>query len=65
MDHMVIVNEPHLRAVLADFARCYNAERPRRTLYLEAPQPVPRSTGGSIHVRSQPGGLHHTYERAA
>jgi transposase InsO family protein len=65
LDHMVIANEPHLRAVLADFARYYNAERPHRTLYLETPQPVPRSTTGSIHVRSVLGGLHHTYERAA
>jgi hypothetical protein len=65
LDHMVILNEPHLRAVLADVARYANAERPHRTLRLEPPQPLPRSTTGSIRVRPVLGGLHHLYERVA
>ncbi len=65
LDHMVILNEPHLRAVLADFARYYNTERPHRTLHLEPPQPVPRATTGPIHARPVLGGLHHIYDRVA
>jgi transposase InsO family protein len=65
LDHLVIVDQTHLRAVLAEFVRYYNAERPHRTLNLETPMPVARARAGS--VRSQPvlGGLHHTYERVA
>jgi Integrase core domain len=67
LDLMVILSEPHLRAVLAEFVHYYNynAERPHRTLHLEPPQPVPRSPTGSTHARPVLGGLHHIYERAA
>jgi transposase InsO family protein len=65
LDHVIISNEPHRWAVLAEFVRSYNRERPHRTLRLEAPQPVPRSPAGTIRVRPVPGGLRHTYERAA
>lgn len=62
---MLILNELHLRAVLAECARYYNRERPHRTLRLETPQPVIRSPTGTICRRPVLGGLHHTYERAA
>jgi len=65
LDHVVIINEAHLRAVLTGFALFYNQERPHRTLTLETPVPVVRSTGGAVRVRPVLGGLHHVYERAA
>jgi transposase InsO family protein len=65
LDHLVVVNEAHLRAVLAEFGRFYNRERPHRTLRLETPEPVVRPTTGSIRSRLVLGGLHHLYERAA
>ena len=65
LDHMIVVNEAHLRAVLTEFARFYNQERPHRTLSLETPVPAVRATTGSIHTRPVLGGLHHAYERAA
>jgi transposase InsO family protein len=65
LDHLVILNEPHLRAVLADYVRYYNAERPHRTLRLNTPEPVARSATGPVCVRPVLGGLHHIYERAA
>jgi transposase InsO family protein len=65
LDHFVIVNEAHLRAVLTEFVRFYNRERPHRTLRLETPVPIERSTTGAIRARSVLGGLHHAYERAA
>jgi transposase InsO family protein len=65
LDHLVIVNEAHLRGVIAEFAAYYNLERPHRALGLQAPIPSVRPTHGLL--RSQPilGGLHHVYQRAA
>ena len=65
LDQLVVVNERHLRAVLAEFVGYYNAERPHRTLHLETPVPSTRPAAGPIRSRSVLGGLHHTYERAA
>jgi putative transposase len=65
LDHFVIINEAHLRAVLTEFARFYNQERPHRTLTLETPVPVVRATGGAIRASPVLGGLHNVYERAA
>jgi putative transposase len=65
LDHVIILNDSHLRAVLAEFVRCYNRERPHRTPRSETPQPVARPLSGTICMRPALGGLHHTYERAA
>jgi transposase InsO family protein len=65
LDRLIVVNEAHLRAVLAEFARFYNRERPHRTLRLQTPEPVLRCKTGSIRARPVLGGLHHVYERAA
>jgi putative transposase len=65
LDHLVILNEAHLRTVLAEFIRYYNLERPHRTLALETPTPVVRATAGSISSRPVLGGLHRIYERVA
>ena len=65
LDHLVIVNEAHLRAALTEFAGYYNRERPHRALGLETPTPAARPTVGSISSRPVLGGLHHSYQRAA
>jgi integrase-like protein len=65
LDHLIVVNERHLRAVLAEFARYYNAERSHRTLILDTPIPMARAPAGPIRSRPVLGGVHHTYERAA
>jgi putative transposase len=66
LDHMIIVNEQHLRRVLAEYVRHYNRARPHRSLALAAPEglgqrvvppPVCRVVGRPIL-----GGLHHEYE---
>jgi putative transposase len=64
-DHLILLNERHLRAVLAEFVAYYNAARPHRTLDLETPQPARRPRHGPIRASPVLGGLHHTYERAA
>jgi transposase InsO family protein len=68
LDHLVVVNEGHLRAVLGEYAAYYNAERPHRGLHLEPPLVRSRGTStGTGPVRARPvlGGLHHVYQRAA
>ncbi len=64
LDHLIIVNEQHLRAVLTEFVRYYNTERPHRSLLLDTPQPAVRPAAGPVHARPVLGGLHHVYERA-
>jgi hypothetical protein len=54
-----------LAALLADFARFYNSDRPHRTLSLETPLPAVRPAMRPIRARPVLGGLHHTYARAA
>jgi transposase InsO family protein len=65
LDHVIILNEPHLRTVVREFVRYYNDARPHRTLSLETPRPAVRPRAGPIRVRPVLGGLHHAYERAA
>ena len=68
LDHVIVINETHLRAVLGEYVAYYNAERPHRGLHLEPPL-APRGDApahaGPIRARPVLGGLHHVYERAA
>jgi transposase InsO family protein len=65
LDHVVVLNEQHLRSVLAEFVAYDNGDRPHRTLRLEPPRPADRSSTGPIRVRRVLGGLHRVYERIA
>ena len=65
LDHIIVVNEAHLRAPLAGFLAYHNRDRPHRALGLGTPYPVARATFGPIRRRSVLGGLHQVYERAA
>jgi transposase InsO family protein len=65
LDHLIILDEQHLRSVVKEFLGYYNFERPHRTLHLEPPVPALRSVEGSVRSRPVLGGLHHVYERAA
>ncbi len=65
LDHVIPLNEAHLRTLLAQFNGYYNRERPHRTLHLETPQPAARSPIGAVLARPVLGGLHHAYARAA
>ena len=68
LDHIIVVNERHLRYVLREFVRHYNTARPHQALELQ----VPESGSGPPDVMSAPivsrpvlGGLTHEYERRA
>ncbi len=65
LDHVIVLDEPHLSSVLGEFVAYYNTERPHRTLKLQTPEPRLRSTTGVVHSRSVLNGLHHVYKRAA
>ena len=64
LDHLIVLNEQHLRAILREFVAYYNADRPHQTLKLEPPVPTMRTGTGRIRSRSVLGGLHHVYDRA-
>ena len=65
LDHLIVLDEQHLRSVLAEYVAYYNRERPHRTLGLQTPEPRPRPMTGAIRSRPVLNGLHHLYERAA
>jgi transposase InsO family protein len=68
LDHLIPLDERHLRTLLAEYVDYYNTERPHRTLRMETPRPQARPRAGPIQaVRARPvlGGLHHAYEPAA
>jgi transposase InsO family protein len=65
LDHLIVLDERHLRSVLTEYVAYYNGERPHRTLGLQTPEPRPRPTTGPIRSRPVLNGLHHAYERAA
>jgi len=65
LDHVVVINEHHLRTVLAEFVRYYNNDRPHRKLSLESPVPHYGRGHGSIVSTPVLGGLYHVYARAA
>jgi transposase InsO family protein len=65
LDHLIVVDERHLRAVLAEFADYYNRDRPHRSLGLQSPLPTVAQPTGRVVARAVLGGLHHVYARAA
>ena len=61
---MVVLDEQHLRSVLAEFVRYYNEDRPHRTLGLQTPEAKLRPMTGPIRSRPVLNGLDRVYERA-
>jgi putative transposase len=71
LDHVLILNERHLQAVLQEYAEFYNTERPHRSLALQPPllrgpaRPDPAAGPGRVVAHPVLGGLHHVYRHAA
>jgi hypothetical protein len=62
LDHVLIVNESHLRRVLGEFIAYYNARRPHQGI--EQQSPIPRSipvASGLVNRRSVLGGIINDY----
>lgn len=67
LDQVIVLNEPHLRSVLSDYAQHYNRSRTHLSLGKDAPEPrlVQRQELGEVVSVPEVGGLHHRYERLA
>ena len=68
LDHVIAVNERHLRRVPGEYVQHQNAMRPHRSLALDSPEgrkPVQRMPSQRVDSKPVPGGLHHEYRWAA
>ena len=66
LDHIIVLNERHLRWALSEFIRYYNARRPHRSLQLRPPDgPVLASREGDVVRHKILGGLISDYHREA
>ena len=67
LDHLIVLNEAHLRRILTSYFAYYHESRAH--LSLECNTPVPRRvehpSEGKVIAIPQVGGLHHRYRRAA
>ena len=66
LDHVIALNESHLKRLLSDYVRYYNEDRTHLGLKKETPVCRIRSAAaGSVLSQMRLGGLHHRYDRAA
>ena len=66
LDHIIAVNEQHLRRLLSEYIRYYHNDRTHLGLGKETPGGRIRSvTRGRVFSHERVGGLHHRYDRAA
>jgi transposase InsO family protein len=65
LDHLIVLDEQHLRTVLTEFVQYYNQKWPHRALGLQTPQLKVRPTTGIVRSRPVLNGLHHVYDPAA
>ena len=67
LDHIVVLNETHLRRLLRDYLVYYHDARTHLSLDKDSPEPrlVERLDQGRIVETPMVGGLHHRYTRQA
>jgi transposase InsO family protein len=67
LDHLIVLNERHLRRVLSSYGDYYHRTRTHLSLRKDCPDPRPvrPPTRGKVIAVPQVGGLHHRYERLA
>jgi transposase InsO family protein len=67
LDHVVILNEMHLRRVLREYLTYYEGSRTHLALAKDCPEPrvVEPPEAGEIIAIPHVGGLHHRYSRRA
>jgi putative transposase len=67
LDHIVVLNELHLRRLLREYLIYYHGARTHLSLAKDAPEPrrVERPDEGQIVETPMAGGLHHRYGRRA
>ena len=62
-DHLIVLNEEHLRRILAKFTAYYNHARTHTSLGKDAPYTRPIERFGQVIAHPILGGLHHRYAR--
>src|SRR6266511_2622 len=67
LDHVIILNERHLRRVLSSYFQYHHDARTHLSLDKDCPHPRPVQppSAGNIIAFPEVGGLHHRYERRA
>jgi len=67
LDHIIALDERHLRRTLNSYFAYYNKARTHLALDKDAPipRPIARVSDGKIVAIPEVGGLHHRYERLA
>jgi putative transposase len=66
LDHVIAVNERHLKRLLSEYVRYYHEDRTHLGLGKGTPNSrVPSSSSGGVLSQERLGGLHHRYDRAA
>jgi transposase InsO family protein len=66
VDHVIAVNERHLKRLLSEYVRYYHEDRTHLALGKGTPGRRTRSEAyGRVHSHERLGGLHHRYDRAA
>ena len=64
-DHILPLDERHLRRTLAEYVEYYNVDRPHQSLDGESPAGRKVESMGEVAARPVLGGLHNRYSRAA
>jgi transposase InsO family protein len=67
LNHVIIIDERHLRRVLSSYFQYYHESRTHLSLNKDCPEPRPihPPTAGKVIAFPEVGGLHHRYERRA
>ena len=67
LDHVIILDENHLRRILSRYFAYYHEDRTHLSLHRNAPRerPVEQRAAGPIISEPRVGGLHHRHRRAA
>jgi putative transposase len=66
LDHILIVNQQHLRRVLTEYVAFYNGARPHQGINQRIPDPTKRPRGqGNLRCQKVLGGLISDYYREA
>jgi hypothetical protein len=65
LDHVVVLNQRHLRRLLKRYFAYYHSSRTHLSLAKDAPEPRSIQRQGKIVATPQVGCLHHRYERRA
>lgn len=65
LDHVIVLNETHLRRILQEYVHYYNAQRTHLGINKDSPEPREVQAEGKIKKIPVMGGLHHFYYRRA